>query len=485
MPTRLIRTGALCAVALGVTASTALAMPTGPGIVCETYPDSAFCRSSAPACSLCHTSPPLRNAFGEQVESELVPGSPRPIGQAAYNDALPDALIAVEQKDADGDGFSNLDEILAGSFPADGSSLPGEDAGACTPKQTWAYNVCDRDVAFTYRKVMLDFCGRSPTLSELVYVVDTPDPWAEVHAALDECLDAEFWMGRDGVVWNLANRKIRPTQSIKSGEDAGDIPLGDYYDDYNLFVYTQIDDHDARDLLLAQYLVRRTDGEPTTYEPVFVTALQDVQERGLLVGQLVDEQRRAGMLTSRWNLVFNTMFSAIPRTSAAQAYRAYLGLDIAKSEGLNPIPGEPIDYDGKGVSAPQCAFCHSTLDPLTYPFTRYNGLGGQGLPATYQPNRLAAFTASDGPAVADAPESGVVLGQPVADLLDWADVAANSDEFASATVMDYWKLIVGDPPEGPEMEEFSQLVASFASDNGYSVERMLHELIETEAYSVP
>lgn len=36
------------------------------------------------------------------------------------------------------------------------------------------------------------------------------------------------------------------------------------------------------------------------------------------------------MLTTRWFLAKNTMVTPIPRTTAAQAYRAYLGYDIAK-----------------------------------------------------------------------------------------------------------------------------------------------------------
>jgi len=75
------------------------------------------------------------------------------------------------------------------------------------------------------------------------------------------------------------------------------------------------------------------------------------------------------MLTTRWFLAKNTMLTPVPRTTAAQAYRAYLGYDIAKLEGLQPVAGEPVDYDRKRVTAEQCAVCHSTLDPLSYPFS--------------------------------------------------------------------------------------------------------------------
>jgi len=475
---------ALCSITIAVFASEpAGALPSAPDIVCATYPDAGACFPAPPSCNLCHTSPPIRNAFGDQLEVELA--LPRPLDASEYDAALPLALAAVAGLDADGDGASNLEELLAGTWPADPGSRPADDTGdTCELQASWQYDVCDRDVAFTYRRVMLDVCGRSPSIDELLAVSETPDPWAAVHGALDECLRSEFWLRRDGVLWNLANRKIRPTRAIKSGEGAGDIPLADYFDDYNLFVYTQSGDRDARDVLLAQYFVERIDGEHTTYRPFDRTPVEDVKARGRDVGQLVPANRRVGMLTSRWFLVFNTMFTAVPRTAAAQAYRSYLGLDIAKSQGLMPVGNEPVDFDGKGVTKPECAFCHSTLDPLTYPFTRYNGLSG-AIPATYEPDRLSRFAQIDGPEVVDTPEAGVLFGQQVDDLLEWGQVAANSPEFARATVLDYWNLMVGDAPGPDELDQFEMLVADFQGDNDYRVERMLHDLIETEAYSVP
>jgi hypothetical protein len=83
------------------------------------------------------------------------------------------------------------------------------------------------------------------------------------------------------------------------------------------------------------------------------------------------------------------------------------------------------------------------------------------------------------------PETGYVLGQPVANLGEWAQVAANSDEFAAATVMDYWRLVMGDAPRASEEAEFQQLWRDLKSTHAYGVERMLHDLIKTEAYGVP
>jgi hypothetical protein len=192
------------------------------------------------------------------------------------------------------------------------------------------------------------------------------------------------------------------------------------------------------------------------------------------------------MLTHRWFLMSNTMFTSVPRTTAAQAYRAYLGYDIALLEGLNDVPGEPVDYDSKGVGEAACAACHATLDPLTYPFSRYEGIGGgQGDSYSYAPNRLNGFTDVDGELVAETPEAGVLFGEPVEDLIQWAAVAANSEAFRRATVLDYWKLLLGEAPRATEQAEFSRLVRDLGGDHGYSVELMLHDLIDMEAYGAP
>ncbi|WP_428266646.1 hypothetical protein [Haliangium sp.] len=480
----------LAAVAL-LAPGAAWAMPQAPQLVCETYPNSAWCAGQTPACTLCHQSPPTRNDFGDAVAAALAPDQPRPLDPAVFTAELPLALMTIEGGDADGDGVSNLDELLLGSAPADPASRPADlDPPTCDEAGAdadWVYDVCARDPAYTFGKVLRQVCGRSPSMAELDELRAETDPWPRVHATLDECLDSEHWRGPDGVLWSLANRKIKPTASLKAGADPGAIPLGDYEDDYNLFVYTQTDDRDARELLTAQYMVARSDGEVTDYTPFTRTPLQDFQARGPLGSQLVAIDRRAGMLTTRWFLVTNTMFTPLPRTTAAQAYRAYLGVDIARLEGLMPVAGEPVDYDAKTVTRDQCAVCHSTLDPLTYPFTRYEGLtGGSGaIPGSYNPARMERFADQATPDVASTPEAGVIFGQPVADLLAWAEVAADSDQFARATVLDYWRLLFGEPPRPDELDGFEALWRDFRSVHAYNVERMLHALIEMEAYSVP
>ncbi len=57
-------------------------------------------------CTLCHTSPPTRNAYGRALANAGVDFS------------------AVALDDSDGDGVANEDEILAGTFPGDATDTP-------------------------------------------------------------------------------------------------------------------------------------------------------------------------------------------------------------------------------------------------------------------------------------------------------------------------------------------------------------------------
>lgn len=449
----------------------ALARPEAPVAFCQQVPESPHCFSGRAECALCHTVPPVRNPYGEALAAQW----DSPIEPAAFLEALPDALFAVRDEDADDDGASNRVEIDAGTFPGDPRSVPR--GGAAEPEPVVAF-----------RKLTLDACGHSPEVDVIEAVAASAEPWAEVDGQLDRCLDSEWWKGKDGVLWRIAHPKIRPLAAIKAGSDAGDIPLADYEDDYNLFAYAHSDDRDARDVLVARYIVERDDGPPTTYARVDRGPLEDVGARGLLVAQLVDTHERAGLLTTRWNLASNTMFTSVPRTTAAQAYRAFLGYDISKLEGLEPVSGEPKDYDAKDVQREECAICHSTLDPLTYPFAHYNGIGGGNpgaLPYRNEAGRPARFVDVDGPEVANVPEGGVLFGTEVADLVDWARVAAGSDAFARATVLDYWQVFVGREPSGDELEELEQLVERFENTHDYRVENMLHDLVRTRAYAAP
>lgn len=451
----------------------AFALPPGPAVVCEVWPDAAPCASGLPDCTTCHIAPPARNVFGASVEAVLAPDEGRPLSPDVFAEALPAALAAVADEDADGDGASNVAEILAGTSPGDPAEAPLS-GGDCTgPNINPDWDVCGYDPAYAFRRVYLDVCGRSPSYADLQAFREEgrEAQMAWIADALDACLDTPFWLGRDGALWRLAHAKIRPLEAIKSGAGGGPVPLADYDHDYALFAYISSDDRDARLLLTADFHVELTGAG--TYR---------VADHG---DERLEDERRAGLITTRWFFVINTMFTPLPRTTAAQAYRAYLGLDIARSEGLvAPADVELVDYDDKGVTAPTCAACHTTLDPLAYPFSRYRGIGG-GRTGTYQANRMNSFGPAEGSRIGEVPEAGYLFGEPVADLVEWSQRAVDSDAFAQATVRDYWRLLVGHPPTPDEQGEFDALWRAFRTTHEYRVERMLHDLVRTEAYGAP
>ncbi len=463
------------------------AQPTGPASFCEAYPSIPACTEGVVECSTCHGSaPPELNLYGADVAAEIAPGEPRPLSPAAFDAALGPALLAVESLDSDGDGFTNLEELEAGTAPADDRSTPSP--ADCKDEGADAWNTCGYDLGFAFKKVHVDFCGRSPTLAQREAFAASSDPHAALHDALDLCLDSEYWRGIDGRVWNLANAKIGPLQAIKSGVEAGPIPLADYDDDYAYWVYTQTDDHDVRMMLTGDKLVRATRDSAgvSQYELLDRTANEDYDLRGYDQYQAVKKEKRAGMLTHRWFVMSNTMFTAVPRTTAAQAYRAFLGYDIARLEGLNAVDGEPADYDAKGVQEPACSVCHATLDPMAYPFSRYNGIGdayGFDNQYEYVSNRMEGFVLSDGVGVLDTPEEGVLFGQPVANLVEWGEVAVQNEAFRRSRVLDYWTMLLREPPRAQEADDLQALVDGLAEH--WSIEAMLHDLIDTEAYGAP
>jgi len=67
-------------------------------------------------CVLCHTDPAgggARNSYGSDYESTAIPGHTSHVFDAA-----------LEALDSDGDTFSNITEITAGSYPGDATSVP-------------------------------------------------------------------------------------------------------------------------------------------------------------------------------------------------------------------------------------------------------------------------------------------------------------------------------------------------------------------------
>lgn len=480
------------AISLGVRAE-----PEAPRIFCASYPETARCMGTVPDCGLCHTStsPAAWNAYGLDVKAALS-------GPGSFAERLPAALIAVEASDSDGDGFSNRDELELASSPGDPGSLPTvavDEPGSLPDNPDYA--IGRYDVRYAYRRASVLYCGQSPSYEELSSLAELAEAQARalMHERIEACLGGEYWLG-EGLV-RLADDRIRPITNL--GQDsrvtltlpiqslAGDIKLrsvmGDYRYDYRLWVHALSAGRDARDLLLAQYFVQE-DG--TLTEDTIANPMADATAGG----QLLEKPYRAGMITTMWFMTRNTMFTDLPRTTAAAAYRSYLGMDISKMQGLMPVAGEPDDVDDKGVAAARCAVCHSTLDPLAYAFAPYNGFAfnpavvlellllGQlhGDFGTYDAGRPAARM----PRWSQAEQQPVLLGQPVADLRAWAELAAQSDEFARNLASMFFAHALGREPEGSELVELAELWQALPED-GYSANKLIHRLIDSTAFGVP
>ena len=554
------RPGAAVAVftgALGL-ASYAQAKPTAPALICEEYADAAECAGAVPSCTLCHDAinPPSWNAFGAEVRAALPPG-------ATFEQGLPGALQALEASDTDGDGVSNLDELLAGTLPADPSSVrkPTASMDGGTPSSADAgtradggstsnpeYQVGKYDPSFAFRRINTLYCGRSPSFEQReafrAAQGDVEATRAQLHTTLDTCLKSDYW--QKTTLPRLADAKIRPQGSL--GPDSkvslgGGIKLSiaDYYYDYRLWRWATTADRDMRHLLTADYFVLEgADGTlSTTYDVIRGTGF-------IGGGQPLPRDKRAGMITTQWFLVIHTMFSALPRTTAAQAYRAYLGTDIAAGEGLIPVPNEPVDIDNKGVAEARCAGCHSTLDPLAYAFMKYEGIGfggavggaipnipniprpaaatstpaaatpaaGGGIYPTagatpaaggIYPNPTAGATPGAGgiypsavafggfneqrgprriPGWDDAKQQSWLLGKPVNSLVEWAKVASESDQFKRTMTETFYIHAFGRKPDATDLAEFNALWRSLPED-GYSANRLLHRLVDTQTFGAP
>ena len=106
--------GLLCLLASGLHAK-----PSGPSLLCDTWPDTAECRGQLPSCSVCHTStwPPAWNAFGLDLLTALA-GQPFDAGVAS-------ALESIANNDPDGDGVASLTELNEGTAPGDSLSFGG------------------------------------------------------------------------------------------------------------------------------------------------------------------------------------------------------------------------------------------------------------------------------------------------------------------------------------------------------------------------
>jgi hypothetical protein len=428
-------------------AETTWATPGSTPIFCQKYPKSLGCETQQASCNICHTTAPALNPYGDDIVKNLT---------GNIDVVLLEALDKIENLDSDGDGVKNIDEIL-------NNGAPGNKAVKPESKVSLAY-----DPVLAYKRVKGIYCGESASYEELEQVRKAADPKPFLHDELTRCLETPYW--KNEALHRLADRKIQPLAAVGFG---GNVVIADYRFDYRLFSYIMSGDRDARELLSAQYHIdingRRVEGALPREEQA-----QIGQRIVIGGGQPLDPARRAGMMTTQWFLAFYTMFSPLPRNTASQVYREYLGMDIAKGEGLQPVANEPRDVDNRKVAQPDCAVCHSTLDPLAYSFSSYVGIetvqaflfNSNG---TYRANRT------------NYAGQGVIMGTPVPDLLTWADKARNSDPFKKNIARMMFTQALSREPMAHEKAEFDALWQGLPAEN-YSVNRMLHRFIDTLAF---
>jgi hypothetical protein len=448
-------------------AASVSARPTGPSGVCATYPDAPMCRGAIVACTQCHSAAPEFNTYGAAVAGALASNA-----DYDYDADLPAALRSVESADSDDDGLSNLEEILLGTGPGDALSNFVAPAAPSGDDNVY-YDVGSYDLDLALKRLSVTYCGQSPSQAQREALASSSTPTEELHAALDACLSSEYWL-----TWGLprlADKKIRPLFELSP---QGGTTLADYEWDYRLFVHVLSGDRDARDLLLADYHI---DPDGNVVTGVIDSPFGPPEVAGYVGGQPAPPQTRAGMITTQWFLMYHTMFTELPRTTAAQAYRAYLGQDIAKSEGILPVANEPRDIDNKGVAQETCARCHSTLDPLSYGFAYYRGIDlEQGAMGAFDPDR---------PSWAEADVTSSLLGEPLPNqqqigVRGWAEKAANTPQFRRATATMFLEQALGRPVMPDEQDELAALEDSMLTD-GHVVERLIHRIIDTNAFGVP
>lgn len=416
-------------------------------IFCQKYPKSLGCETQQASCNICHTAAPSLNPYGEDIAGALT---------GNIDVMLLDALNKVEELDSDEDGVKNIDEIV--NFGA-----PGNAAVKPASKIALVYNA-----PLAYKRIKAVYCGESANYSELQKVRSAADPKALLHAELSRCLETPYWKGE--ALFRLADKKIQPLGAIGFG---GNVVIADFRFDYRLFSYIMSGDRDVRELLSAQYHI---DINGNKVEGVIAREEQAQIGARIVIGggQSLVPARRAGMMTTQWFMAFYTMFSMLPRNTASQVYREYLGMDIAKGEGLMPVANEPKDVDARKVAQPDCAVCHSTLDPLAYSFSSYVGI--DPIPA-YLNNANGTYKANRTTYAAQ----GTIMGTAVPDLLAWAEKARNSDAFKKNVAHMMFSQALSREPMAHEKAEYDALWQGLPAD-GYSVNKMLHRFIDSLSF---
>lgn len=104
----------------------AIAKPDFPSIVAKAYPLKSGGKWAGAGCALCHAgAPPALNPYGKDIRLAL---------EAAHKRSLDaEVLKATEDKDSDGDGAKNADELKADTLPGDATSKPAGTVAPASP----------------------------------------------------------------------------------------------------------------------------------------------------------------------------------------------------------------------------------------------------------------------------------------------------------------------------------------------------------------
>lgn len=87
-------------------------------ILKSTFHIPAGSESDKAGCNNCHVGPPVRGPFGKQVEAALK--------KSNTLNLTPEILLSIQNLDADGDGYTNGEELRAGYLPGDPNSHPSK-----------------------------------------------------------------------------------------------------------------------------------------------------------------------------------------------------------------------------------------------------------------------------------------------------------------------------------------------------------------------
>lgn len=428
---------------------------TGPALFCVANPGIPACSGKQIDCAYCHSSvaPVSLNPYGLALQSTLQ-GEP-------FDAGLDAAMAAVAAQDSDGDGVNNAQEMQDGTLPGSSASVLDECSSSGIPPAERSY-----DFARAFRRLHVLYCGQSPTFEEVSsFNAPSDDPaakYARIDAALESCLRSDYW--RNEGVQRLGDVRIHPIKAVGRNGTARLVIIGDYEWDYRLWTYVLTDDRDMRDLLLADYHVEKSaSGELVKREGVISEAQ----------GQPLEPERRAGMITTSWFFAVNTMFSPVPRATAAQASRAYLGQDFGLGLGLRPVAGEPADIDKRGVGATGCADCHSTIDPIAYAFIWYNGILGRetGKYSERRPSAVSGWSNNQ----------GSLLGQPIRDAKDFGKVAVASELFPRNLANMFLKHAIERERTTAEEVEFDELWRSIPAD-GWSANKLIRRIVRSSFF---